>query len=219
MENRRNKFGAEASRIRAADGNVIRFPKGDEVRLEQAIERFDAGDATHELLEEFRALADKGLREANYFLGLIYEDGTNGAETNVEKALDFYEESVNGLGYVEGYLAVARLMYHGLAGPRDYDKAFQYYEHVARKDENPIASFMIGRMYQHGQGVAKNLNTARAWYRQAIARGNVYGILNLALLEAEEGNVLKGILLRIHAYIKAVLIVLRNRRDIRLRGG
>lgn len=199
--------------------NVVDLPRNNELRLEQAIQAFDAGDKSPSLFQQFVDLVDKGFKEANYFLGCMYEDGTNGVTKNLSNALYYYEKSVEGFGYLEGYLAVARLLYHGTDVQQDYLRAFQYYQHVAQQRNHLVALFMLGRMYQYGTGVNKDPKQARAWYSKAIAAGSIYGMINLAMLEAEEGHFVRNVLLRIRAGVWAFLIARRNPRDIRLRGG
>lgn len=206
-------------RDRSADNNVLPFPQADTVRIERAIAAFDRGDQSAALLEEFRLLAERGVKEANYFLGCIFEDGSNGAARDLQKAIEHYEESVNGFGYVEGYLAVARLLYHGLGVRQDLSKAFEYYHRVATRHKHPVACFMLGRMYQRGEGTSPDAAVARSWYSKAVASGSIYGMLNLAMLEFQQGNWLKALWLRIRAGVNAFLIARKDRRDIRLRGG
>jgi TPR repeat protein len=214
-----NESAEEMGRHGLVDKNVVGFPRGADLRLENAIESFDAGDSSPELFKEFIDLIDKGLKEANYFVGCMYEDGTNGTVKNLAHAFHYYQKSVEGFGYLEGYLAQARLLYHGNGIAQDYERAFQYYRHVVEQREHPVALFMLGRMFQHGTGVKKDIREARVWYGRAIAAGSIYGMINLAMLEYEEGHHLKSLLLRIKAGINAFLLARRNPRDVRLRGG
>jgi TPR repeat protein len=184
-------------------------------QLENAIRRFDDGDNTKLLYDEFVALVDAGYDEANYFLGCMNEEGSNGIDRNIEHAFFYYQRSVETIGYVEGCLAVARLKYQSNELSKDYEFAFKHYQLVS---DHIVAMFMLGRMYQYGQGVRKNLATAREFYDKSITRGSVYGMVNLALLEAEEGRWLKSKMLRIRAGINAMWISWKNKRDIRLRG-
>lgn len=195
----------------------FRLPVGS--RLEAAISYFDSGDNTKELYEEFIDLIDNGCKEANYYVDCMYEDGTNGVQKNPAHAFFYYTQSVNGFGYVEGYLTLARLYCHGVGVPQNYEQAFFYYDHVAQKKEHPVACFMLGRMYQYGTGPKKDLKLARAWYLRSIAQGNVYGMLNLANLEFEEGHLLSGLWLRIKAGLYAFWIARKQPHDARLRGG
>jgi len=199
--------------------NVVELPSSVETRLENAIAAFDAGDNSRALLDEFLDLINKGSKEANYYVGMIYEDGTNGVEKNPEFALFYYQKSAEGYGYVQGSLAVARMHYHGAGVPQNYAKALEYFSHLAREKEHFVASFMLGRMYQHGQGVEKDLKKAREWYERSISKGSVYGMLNLAMLEAEEGRWFQSLALRVKAGWMSFRIYRKNPRDPRLRGG
>lgn len=199
--------------------NVVELHSCVADRLEKAVAAFDAGDNSHALLDEFLELINRGCKEANYYVGMIYEDGTNGVEKNSEFAFFYYQKSTEGYGYLQGSLAVARMYYHGIGVPQNFTKAFEYYSHIAQQKEHFIASVMLGRMYQHGQGVDKDLKKAREWYKRAIAKGSVYGMLNLAMLEAEEGRWLQSLVLRAKAGWIAFCIYRKNPRDPRLRGG
>lgn len=201
------------------DRSLLQFPPPVESRLEAAISAFDSGDNSRKLHDEFVDLINKGCKEANYYVGCMYEEGTNGVQKNPEHAFFYYKQSVEGFGYVEGYLALARLYYHGIGVPQNYQQSFTYYAHVAQKKEHPVACFMLGRMYQYGTGTDKNLKLARTWYLKAIAQGNVYGMINLARLELEEGHFLRGTRLRIRAGFRAFWIARKNPHDARLRGG
>ncbi len=54
----------------------------------------------------------------------------------------------------------------------DYFEAFQYYEKAAKEDGNVSAMVAIGRLYEKGQGVSKDINEAINWYRKAANKGN-----------------------------------------------
>ena len=194
-------------------------------RLEAAIEAFDSGDKSRKLFDEFISLIDAGYAEANYFVACMYEDGTNGVSKNLEYAYFYYQQSAES-GYVEGYLAVARFNYWGHGIPRDFDLAYRYYSQILEL-KNPtapyfilgVAYFMLGRMYQYGEGVKKDIEAARAWYGKSITQGSVYGMINFAILETQEGNLIKGLYLRIKAVVCSVLIARKDLRDPRLRHG
>jgi TPR repeat protein len=206
-------------RDRSADSNVVDLPRADRIRLDEAIRAFDSGDQTARLLEEFQLLANRGYREANYFLGCIYEDGSNGATRDLKAALRAYQGSIDGFGYVEGYLAVARFNYYGNAPKVDYGEAFRLYQHVAERHAHPVAYLMLGRMYQQGQGVTKDTSAARIWLTKAASLGSVYGMLDLAILEREECHYIRHLRLRVMASVKAFTIARKNPKDIRLRPG
>lgn len=196
---------------------IAGFPKNQKHRLEKAIALFDSGTNPAAALREFTALIDAGCNEAYYFAGCIHEEGGNGVERDLEKARFYYEKSVDEHGYVEGYLALGRLYYYGIGVAQDFAKAFGYYSVIAEKRDNPIAHLMLGKMYCYGQAVEKNLLAAREHLDKVVAKGNVYAIRQLASLEAEEGNYLKSLWLRLKAGFMAFNIGRKNMRDGRLR--
>lgn len=189
------------------------------MNLEQAIEKFESGDNSTELLAAFINLINLNFYEANYFAGMIYEDGTNGVDKNLEYAYFYYQRSVETIGYVEGYLALARMNYHGLGVPQDFYKAKEYYSIIENERGSLIAEFMLGRMHQYGQGVERDLRRARNFYESSVNKGSIYGMINLSNLEREEGNLVKSVWLRLRAGWNAMKISLSDKRDIRLRGG
>ena len=205
--------------MRASNSNVVHLPLTKDAELATAILAFDAGDDSAALAERFLNLRRRGVVEAAYFLGCMHEDGSNGVPLSFDRAFDYYDETAAQLSYVEGYLAAARMLYHGKGVPQDFKKAFQYYELVADQKGNLVAQFMVGRMYQRGEGVEQNINQARAYYRRAIEQGSVYAALNLSMLEWQEGRWLASIGHRLKAAIGAFRISRRDPRDYRLRGG
>jgi len=148
------------------------------------------------------------------------EDGTNGAVKNLQRALALYEKTAGSIGYLEAYLGIARLLYHGGDGVLpDYLRAKDTYEKILNYREHPVACFMLGRMYQNGQAGVKNLSEAEAFFNRAISQGSVFGLLNLSLLRAQQKRRFASVWLRLRAGIAAYRIARIDRRDVRLRGG
>lgn len=196
--------------------NVVRLPESQDKRLEEAIRLYDSGKFEAALSRTI-SLIDEGCDEAYYFAGCIYEEGGNGVERDLNKALFYYEKSVDEFGYVEGYLSLGRLYYFGIGVYQDYRKAFEFFSVVAEKKNNGIAQMMLGHMYQHGQGVEKNLMKAREYYQKAWSQDYVFALTHLALLEQECGNYLKAFWLRAKAAYLAFKISIQNPYDRRLR--
>jgi uncharacterized protein len=58
---------------------------------------------------------------------------------------------------------------------------------VFRATQNdPAAEYFIGKMYENGTGVGKNLNTAVEWYKEAAEHGNHDAAAKLQQLQAEK---------------------------------
>lgn len=62
---------------------------------------------------------------------------------------------------------------------RNFDKAVRLYTKAASLN-NPRAMFMLGGMYERGEGVKKNLIEAVVWYKKSASLGSVSALKQLA---------------------------------------
>lgn len=198
---------------------LIGFPEQHPRRLAAAMEKFYHSDDLAGALKEFVNLIDEGCKDAYFFAGCIYEEGGADVEKDLEKALFYYQKATEETGAVEAYLGLGKFYYYGMGVKQDYAKAFEYYSIVDKDADNAIAQLMLGKMYQRGQGAKRDVIKAREYYNKAIAKGNVYAMQNLAFLEKELGNELRGLWLRAKAGFMAFNIGRKNMKDVRLRGG
>lgn len=206
--------------------NIIEFPTSKSIRMQLAIKAFEKKENMTNLAAELMSLADEGFPEADLLLGNLYEEGTaNSSEylpfvKDYTRALQHYELAAKEGGYTEAYLALGRIFYHGGGGiEKDLPRAKDMYEKVKKTNQHPVACFMLGRMYQYGEGVKKDLNKAEHLYNMAIEKGNLWGMVNLALLYEEKKMYLSSLLLRAKAGIQSIFIYCKNPCDERLRGG
>lgn len=198
--------------------NIIEFPEIRSLRMVKALNAFDTMDDSRFLADEFRLLAETGLAEANFYLGCMYENGSNGLIKNIPLAFKQYELAAVKIGLLDAYMAQARILYNGIGGiDKDVRKARETYEQIKDYNQNPIACFMLGRIYQYGEGVEKNLSKAESLYQMAIEQGYVYGMLNLAMLYAEKEMHLSKLVMKVRARLQAFQIARKNPRDVRLR--
>lgn len=165
----------------------------------------------------FKSLAQDGEPAAYREIGNIYEqpDG-GGVKQDFAKARHWYGKAIEYANDVQGCIGLGRMNYYGRGGPRDCDRAFQYYEMV--EDTNiPVVDLMLGRMYSLGHGVERNDAVAEKHYRKAIAGGSIVAEKDLALLEIETKRYLSGIVRWLVAVTKILALVSRRRNDPRLR--
>jgi TPR repeat protein len=136
--------------------NIIEFPERRSLRMVKALNAFEAMDNSQLLADEFRLLAEIGLAEANFYLGCMYENGNNGLPEDIPLALEQYELAARKIGLLDAYMAQARLFYHGKGGiEKDLCKAKNIYEQIKDYNQNPIACFMLGRIYHMGKKLKK----------------------------------------------------------------
>jgi TPR repeat protein len=149
-------------------------------------------------IEEIRAQAEKGDRDAQFRLGEAYGNGEGAPEDPIEAvkwwrmaAEQNHAGAQNMLGAVakdeaeavkwyrkaaEQDLAQAQnslgeCYYFGTGVPEDTIEAVKWL-HKAAVQNHPTAQFSMGYLYQIGKGVAKDMSEAVKWYRKAAEQDN-----------------------------------------------
>ena len=98
--------------------------------------------------------ADKGEKDAQYKLGVIYMGGY-GLEADPQKSAFWFEKAAaQGLPYA--YVNLGDILYNGTGVTQDKAKALEWYEMAAEKDD-PIGMRNAAIMYKTGQGTPVNL--------------------------------------------------------------
>jgi TPR repeat protein len=196
--------------------NILNFPKSENKRFEAALAAYREGDF-RAALEGASALIDEGYAHANTLAGAIYEKGSSSVAQDIQKAKFYYQMAVDEIGAVEAWLALGRLHFFGKGMAPDYEKAFYYYSVVDHDTESAVAYLMLGRMYHEGKGVSRDLSSARKYFLKAKAKGSVFALTHLALLEKDCGHYFRSIWLRVWAAYLAFAITKNNPFDSRLR--
>ena len=174
--------------------------------LEQALPLAEAGDAaaqnlmgaayddalgvSHDPLESqrwYELAAAQGYGPALQNLGQMLRDGRAGVEADPVRARALFEQSVAS-GWVPAHEALAWMLLNGVGGPHDLPGALAQYE-AGRAAGNALASHGLATLFRQGNGVAINLERARALDREAAEGGlsvamNSYGVM----LELGEGG-------------------------------
>lgn len=109
-------------------------------------------------------------------IGTFFEDGVC-VQPNIEAAVYWYEQAIeNGNDLARSNLA--DILRKGSQGyPKDLKRAFDLYKACGL----PYAHYRVGEFYEHGWGVDKDLEAAKAYYRQAYKEG--HGLANKKLKE------------------------------------
>ena len=180
-----------------------------------AVSAFRAKDKA-EALRIFCELAKRGEIAAYLEIGNIYELGGDGVIQDFDAAMRWYKKSLFKAEDIDACLGVARLYYFGKGRKIDYQKALSYYA-LLENSNDPIASFMMGKMYQLGQGVEKDMNKAEAFYEKAAREGNLFALRNLGILRCHKGKKIAGSLLFIKAILHGLLLSLFSPKSRALR--
>ncbi|ORZ06879.1 hypothetical protein BCR42DRAFT_456217 [Absidia repens] len=131
--------------------------------------------------------------------GHIYEHGLYGAQMNMSKAFQFYQESVNKGQHLQSMLGLSRLYNGGCHGPNDNDEHLRltndvsgwlvstpkdedqsfYWCQRAAEDELPDALYLLGWYYEIGWGVPRNYPYSVECYQRAARKGQLDAMARL----------------------------------------
>jgi TPR repeat protein len=105
--------------------------------------------------------AAAGDADAQYFIGVMYDTGGEGAPKDPAKAREWYEKSA-AQGRTTAMALLAKLYEDGEGVEQDYKKAFELYEKAAMLGEE-IAQSAMGKLYFFGRGCEKSLVKSYAY--------------------------------------------------------
>jgi TPR repeat protein len=126
--------------------------------------------------KEFRPLAESGLANAQYFLGVMYENG-QGVPKDYEVAYRWYVEAAY-QGHVPAQNNLGALYEEGQGVKQNYPTAVLWYQ-LAADGGSAKAQFNLAEMYVHGRGGVINADKARFWYYQAAGQGHKKAMASL----------------------------------------
>ena len=142
---------------------------------------FDAGAAAYKAgdyeaaLAEFRSLAEQDDAEAQYKLGVMYDNGQGVLQDYGEAARLYRLAAEQGYALAQHNLGV---MYdNGQGVVQDYGEAVRLYR-LAAEQGHAEAQHNLGVMSAIGQGVAQDMVRAYMWFDLAAALGNDSGRRN-----------------------------------------
>ncbi len=119
--------------------------------------------------------ADKGDAAAMEKLGNYYENGFAGLEQNYEMAANCFRDAINAaterFAVTNAQNDLGLLYLEGKGVPKLYDRAMEYFKQ-AEDAGDKYAPWNIGRMYDNGWGVDRDINQARAHMQIAADRGH-----------------------------------------------
>ncbi len=120
-------------------------------------------------LSEWRPLAEKGVAEAQYKLGMLYSLGY-GVPQEYEQARQWYEKAA-AQGDANAQYKLGVLYENGFGGAQDIDQARQWWEKAAAQGD-ARAQYSLGFLYHSGYYVPQDFVQAHMWYSLAAANGH-----------------------------------------------
>ena len=143
--------------------NAADFSKG--------IQAAQAGDFKA-ALAELTPLAEQGHAEAQYNLGVMYDNGM-GVPENDETAVKWYTLAAE-QGDADAQYNLGNMYQRGTGVPESDKTAVKWYT-LAAEQGDADAQSNLGVMYQFGKGVLKDNWRAYMWYHLGSYNGNQLG--------------------------------------------
>lgn len=137
----------------------------------------------------YRKAAALGNPYAQYRLSRLCLSGQPDAAKEAE-GLSWLQKASDA-GIPQAQYALAKLLLEGESLPKDIPRAIELLTMAAQQDRpgphnKNFAAYTLGKLYQQGNGVERNIPSAEAWLRRACDAGNEYAMVRLARLCLEE---------------------------------
>ena len=120
-------------------------------------------------LREWRPLAEAGDADAQYNLGVMYDNG-QGVPQDYAEAVKWYRLAA-AQGDADAQFNLGVMYDNGQGVPQDYAEAVKWYR-LAAAQGDADAQANLGAMYFNGQGVPQDYAAAHMWSNLAAAQGN-----------------------------------------------
>ena len=140
---------------------------------------FAAGDYAS-ALQGWRPLAEGGDANAQFGVGVIYDEGGDGVAQDFALAAAWYSKAAR-QGLAEAQFNLGHLYRLGRGVEEDPRQAVAWYLKAATQGL-AAAQYNVALSYETGSGAGQNYTVAAKWYRQAAEQGNLDAQLGLAAL-------------------------------------
>ena len=140
-------------------------------------------------IEDLTQRATAGDRSAMHALAESYYAGSNGADQDFRKAVEWYLRLAK-TGDVRAQTNLGLMYARGYGVSKNMAEAHRWWNFAAIQND-PGAQYNLGLTYISGEGVAVDHERAARWFREAARRGHVQAQHNLGMLYHEGKGVAK----------------------------
>jgi hypothetical protein len=147
---------------------LLLLPSQGWAGLPEGTQAYDRGNYVS-AMNELRPLAEEGVAPAQFYLGVMYENG-QGVPLDYQEAARWYLKAAK-QGHDRAQNNLGKLYEEGLGVEQDNIIAVQWYQKSADQGLS-AAQFNLAEMYVSGRGVKPDDDQAREWYRKAATQGH-----------------------------------------------
>ena len=116
-------------------------------------------------ISELTAMAENGDLEAQFELGITYENTKEYAQ-----AFAWYSKAAK-QGMAAAQCKLGNMYRDGLGIPQDYKLAFAWFSRAAESGD-VAAQYNLGLMYDDGEGLPQDVEAANGWFLKAAEQGD-----------------------------------------------
>ena len=147
---------------------VLAFNPGTSI----ATDKENTPVVTSDKVQKIRRDAEQGVAEAQYNLGVMYDNG-KGVPQSYTEAMKWYRLSAE-QGDADAQYNLGVMHFAGQGVRQSYPEALKWFRLAASKGY-ASAQYNLGIMYYNGQGVRVNMAIAKEWLGKACDNGDQQG--------------------------------------------
>lgn len=132
----------------------------------------------------FKEAAKQGCNFSTYMLARDYT-----YKGNIEQSIKWFEKAYT-LGNKDAPYKLGKIFELKINNHPDYETAIKWYMIAAKQHNDSESQFRLGRMYQYGYGVEKNIDESLNWYKKAAIQNHKEACFKLGSLNLS-GKIIK----------------------------
>jgi hypothetical protein len=152
--------------------------------FDRGLAAYNAGDVAT-ALSEWKSSAEEGDADAQFGLGVLYEEG-KGVQLDDREAAKWHSLAAQ-QGHIGAQYNLGVMYANGRGVPKDDSEAFKWL--VKSADQGDAATeFAVAVMYHNAQGITQSNMEAVRWYTKAANQGHAEAQYNLGQLNRKGGG-------------------------------
>jgi TPR repeat protein len=132
-----------------------------------------------DLISAKRTIAYQGDTEAQYDLGVIYNNG-EGIRQDYKKAMEWFRLAAD-QGYAPAQYNMGVMYAAGQGARQDFREAMKW-SRLAADQGDSLAQYNVGAMYAEGIGAAQDYREAMTWFQRAADQGHSIAQYNVGVM-------------------------------------